>query len=58
MPVTIRNYVKLNDFVLVTADAGKVFFHGNSNGASPLEGINLPDNIFIEEKALSPTTPM
>jgi len=54
MPVTIRNYVKLNDFVLVTADAGKVFFHGNSNGASPLEGINLPDNIFIEEKGTEP----
>ena len=53
-PVTIRNYVKLNDFVLVTADAGKVFFHGNSSGASPLEGINLPDNIFLEEKGTEP----
>jgi len=53
-PVTLRNYIKLNDFVLVTADAGKVFYHGNSNGASPLEGINLPDNIFIEEKGDEP----
>ena len=41
MPVTIRNYVTLNDFVLVTADAGKVFYHGNSMGATALEGINL-----------------
>lgn len=54
MPVTIRNYVKVNDFVLVTADAGKVFFHGNSNGASALEGIDLPDNSFVEEKDAEP----
>ena len=42
MPVTIRNYVKLNDFVLVTADAGKVFYHGNCKGATALEGGDLP----------------
>ena len=44
MPVTIRNYAKVNDFVLVTADAGKVFYHGNSNGATALEGTNLRDH--------------
>jgi len=54
MPVTIRNYIKVNDFILVTADAGKVFFHGNSNGASALEGIDLPDNSFVEEKDAEP----
>jgi tetratricopeptide (TPR) repeat protein len=43
MPVTLRNYVMLNDFVLVTADAGKVFYHGNGRGATALEGIDLPD---------------
>jgi len=42
MPVTVRNYVTLNDFVLVTADAGKVFYHGNARGATALEGIGLP----------------
>ena len=43
-PVTIKNYVKIDDFVLVTADAGKVFYHGNSKGATALEGINLRDH--------------
>ena len=43
-PVTIRNYLKLDDFVLVTADAGKVFYHGNSRGATALEGRDLPDD--------------
>jgi len=41
MPVTIRNYVKVNDFILVTADAGKVFYHGNSKGGTALEGADL-----------------
>ncbi|MBW1781114.1 MAG: glycosyltransferase family 39 protein [Deltaproteobacteria bacterium] len=43
-PVTFRNYHKLHDFVLVTADAGKVFYHGNSRGATALEGADLPDD--------------
>jgi len=43
-PVTIRNYLKLVDFVLVTADAGKVFYHGNSRGATALEGRDLLDD--------------
>jgi len=48
-PVTVRNYLKLDDFVLVTADAGKVFYHGNSKGATALEGRDLPDYGFSEE---------
>ncbi|MBU0729337.1 MAG: glycosyltransferase family 39 protein [Proteobacteria bacterium] len=44
-PVTIRNYNKFNDFVLVTADYGKVFFHGNSKGSSPFFPKHLPYEI-------------
>ncbi|NVM21891.1 MAG: glycosyltransferase family 39 protein [Desulfobacterales bacterium] len=54
MPITVRNYVKLHDFVLVTADAGKVFFHGNGRGATALEGTGLPDEGFAEEGAVEP----
>jgi tetratricopeptide (TPR) repeat protein len=54
MPVTARNYVKLKDFVLVTADAGKVFYHGNGKGATALEGTGLPDEGFAEEGASEP----
>jgi len=54
IPVTVRNYVKLHDFVLVTADAGKVFFHGNGGGATALEGTGLPDEGFLEEGAGEP----
>jgi hypothetical protein len=49
LPITVRNYVTLNDVVLITADGGKVFFHGNARGASALEGIGLPDEGFAEE---------
>jgi 4-amino-4-deoxy-L-arabinose transferase-like glycosyltransferase len=49
-PVTIRNYVKLHDFVLVTADAGKVFYHGNSKNANALNRATLPDiELAVEE---------
>ena len=54
IPVTVRNYVKQHDFVLVTADAGKVFFHGNGRGATALEGTGLPDEGFAEEGADEP----
>jgi len=54
IPVTVRNYVKLHDFVLVTADAGKVFFHGNGGGATALEGTGLLDEGFAEEGADEP----
>lgn len=49
MPVTLRNYVKLSDVVLVTADAGKVFYRGNGIGANALEGVGLADEGFAEE---------
>jgi tetratricopeptide (TPR) repeat protein len=48
-PVTIRNYIHFNDFVLITADGGKVFFHGNGPGATGMERADLPDQGFIEE---------
>lgn len=54
MPITLRNYVKLNDFVLVTADAGKVFYRGNGLGSTVLEGIVLPDEGFAEEGQAEP----
>ncbi len=54
LPVTLRNYVKLHDFVFVTADAGKVFFHGNGKGATALEGTGLPNEGFMEEKGEEP----
>jgi len=64
-PVAIRNYVKFNDFILVTADYGKVFFHGNARGADGLNPVWLagqdidpsgnqdPDyaHVFFREKA-------
>ena len=43
-PITIRNYLKLHDFVLVTADAGKVFFHGNSKTATAIVAADLSEN--------------
>jgi tetratricopeptide (TPR) repeat protein len=48
-PVTARNYIQFNDFVLITADGGKVFFHGNGPGATGMERADLPDQGFIEE---------
>jgi tetratricopeptide (TPR) repeat protein len=54
MPVTVRNYLKTHDFVLVTADAGKVFFHGNGKGATALEGTGLPSEGFMEESVQEP----
>ena len=43
-PITLRNYLKLHDFVLITADAGKVFFHGNSKTATAIVGADLSEN--------------
>ncbi len=53
-PITIRNYVKFNDLVLVTGDLGKVFFHGNGPGATGLERADLPDQGFLEEGVKEP----
>ncbi len=54
MPVTIRNYVKLDDFVLVTADAGKVFYHGNSKAATGLDSAHLHGQGLSEEETNEP----
>ncbi len=53
-PVTVRNYVRLKDFVLVTADAGKVFYHGNSKSATALEGADLPHPGLSEGRSDEP----
>jgi len=53
-PVTLRNYLMFHEVILVTADAGKVFFHGNSRGSSALEGINLPDPGLAQEESDEP----
>jgi 4-amino-4-deoxy-L-arabinose transferase-like glycosyltransferase len=48
-PITLRNYFKFQDFVLITADGGKVFYHGNGPGATGMERADLPDQGFREE---------
>ena len=53
-PVTIRNYFKLNDLILVTADAGKVFYHGNSKAATALDRATLSDIDLIVERSTEP----
>ncbi len=53
-PVTIRNYHQFNDFVLLTADGGKVFFHGSGPEATGMERADLPDQGFIEERQTEP----
>lgn len=53
-PVTIRNYIQFDDFILITADGGKVFFHGNGPGATGMERADLPDQGFIEEGQSEP----
>ena len=42
-PVTIRNLRQFDDFVLITADGGKVFFHGNGPGSTGMERADLPE---------------
>jgi hypothetical protein len=53
-PITLRNYVKFHDFILVTADSGKVFFHGNGPGSTGMERADLPDQGFAEESQSEP----
>jgi 4-amino-4-deoxy-L-arabinose transferase-like glycosyltransferase len=48
-PVTIRNYLKFDDIVLVTADYGKVFFHGNARTA---DGFT---SAYLEGQDVDPT---
>lgn len=54
MPVTLRNFVTFHDPVLVTADLGKVFFHGNGPQANGWERADLPDQGFLEESSQEP----
>jgi len=54
LPITLRNYMKFDELILVTADAGKVFYHGNGKGSSALEGVALADEGFAEEGAQEP----
>ena len=53
-PITMRNYVKFQDFTLLTADSGKVFFHGNGPGSTGMERADLPDQGFAEEGQSEP----
>jgi tetratricopeptide (TPR) repeat protein len=53
-PVTVRNYLKFDDFILTTADGGKVFYHGNGPGANGMGRSDLPFQGFIEEKKNDP----
>lgn len=53
-PITVRNYMQFKDYVLITADGGKVFYHGNGPGATGMERADLPDQGFIEEMSGEP----
>lgn len=53
-PVTVRNYLKFDDFILTTADGGKVFYHGNGPGANGMGRSDLPFQGFIEERKNDP----
>lgn len=53
-PITVRNYVKMNDFILVTADSGKVFFHGNSKTATAIVGADLSADNPYENSSSEP----
>lgn len=53
-PITVRNYLRFGDFVLITADGGKVFFHGNGPGATGMKRADLPDQGVIEAEQGEP----
>jgi 4-amino-4-deoxy-L-arabinose transferase-like glycosyltransferase len=53
-PITLRNYFQFQDFVLVTADGGKVFYHGNGPGSTGMERADLPHQGFMEERMDEP----
>jgi len=53
-PITLRNYFQFKDFILVTADSGKVFYHGNGPGSTGMERADLPDQGFTEEGHTEP----
>jgi 4-amino-4-deoxy-L-arabinose transferase-like glycosyltransferase len=53
-PITVRNYAKFHDMILITADGGKVFFHGNGPGATGMDRADLPHQGFLEEGQSEP----
>lgn len=53
-PITLRNYSKFHDFILITADGGKVFFHGNGPGATGIGRADLPHQGLAEEGQIEP----
>jgi len=53
-PVTLRNYLNFHDVILVSADGGKVFFHGNGPGATGMDRADLPHQGFLEEGQSEP----
>ncbi len=53
-PITLRNYFQFKDFILVTADSGKVFYHGNGPASTGMERADLPDQGFTEEGRTEP----
>jgi len=53
-PITARNYAKFHDMILITADGGKVFFHGNGPGATGMDRADLPHQEFLEEGRYEP----
>lgn len=54
LPVTLRNYVVFNDPVVVTADFGKVFFHGNGPRATGILRADLPYQELLEDRSGEP----
>lgn len=53
-PITVRNYIKFHDLVFITADGGKVFYHGNGPGSTGIERADLPGQGFLEEGSNEP----
>lgn len=53
-PITIRNYRLFHDLVLITADGGKVFFHGNGPNASGISRADLACQFDLEQASKEP----
>ena len=52
--VTLRNYLLLADRILVTANAGKVFYHGNTREATATKWAGVPGQGFMEDNSEEP----
>jgi len=53
-PCTLRNYIVFHDFVMVTADWGKVFYHGNAQGADGFHFVNISREGYTPEGPPAP----